>query len=76
MEYYRTDDGQIQASLAYRLGVVLQQYNSLKTEDTKYEVSLSLAILQNVQTNCKELIASMTKPERKQNPVVVDALGR
>jgi len=38
MEYFRTDDGQIQADLARRLGIVLEQYHYQIKSDEKYEV--------------------------------------
>lgn len=69
MEYYRTDDGQIQADLALRSGKILYQYSNLLTSHEKYEVSLSLIILQNLLTNCVELFNSMTRTEKKSNPL-------
>jgi len=69
MEYYRTEDGQIQASLALRLGKILYQYRHLLTTHEKYEVSLSIIILQNILTNCVELFNSMTSNEKKSNPL-------
>ena len=59
MEYFRTEDGQIQADLARRLGTVLKQYHSQIISIEKYEVSLSLSILQTLLTNCVELLDNM-----------------
>lgn len=40
MEYYRTDDGQIQADFARRLGRVLKQYHNAILPEEKYESCL------------------------------------
>ena len=62
MEYERTKEGLIQADLAKRLGTVLRQYSEFKINEEKFEVSLTLAILQNLLTNCMELLT-------KENPL-------
>ncbi len=68
MEYFRTKNGQIQADLSFRLGQILMQYTQqIKSED-KYEVTLCLAILQKLLTNCVELLNSMSKRARINNP--------
>jgi hypothetical protein len=68
MEYIRTDDGQIQADLARRLGVVLKQYNDLVLTSEKFEVSLSLSIFQTLSTNCVELSNVLEKKYKIGNP--------
>jgi len=69
MEYERTKEGLIQADLAQRLGVVLKQYYEYKLEEEKFEVSLTLAVLQNLLTNCMELFKRLSKKDRKENPL-------
>jgi hypothetical protein len=68
MEYYRTDDGQIQADLARRLGIVLEQYHQQIKSEEKYEVSLCLSILQMLLTNCIELLNNLKDRDKKDNP--------
>lgn len=68
MEYYRTDDGQIQADLAKRLGVVLKQYHEQVSSNEKYEVSLCLSILQTLLTNCVELLDGLKGGQRRNDP--------
>jgi hypothetical protein len=69
MEYERTKKGLIQADLAKRLGTVLEQYTKCEIDEDKFEVSLTLAILQCLLTNCMELFNSLKKKERKKNPL-------
>ncbi len=69
MEYYRTNDGQIQADLARRLGIVLKQYHEKINPPEKYEVSLSFSILQTLLTNCVELLNRIPKRKRENNPI-------
>jgi len=68
MEYYRTDDGQIQADLARRLGIVLEQYHREIRSHEKYELSLCLSILQMLSTNTMELLKKLKGSEKKLNP--------
>ena len=80
MEYHRTDDGQIQADLARRLGIVLRQYHEQISTHDKYEVSLSLSILQTLLTNCVELSDALTKKQNSADPfllhpIPMDKLG-
>lgn len=59
MEYRRTDDAQIQADFAGRVGQILMQYESLKTKlpiEEQYEATLSIALLQTMLTQCQELL--------------------
>jgi hypothetical protein len=69
MEYHRTEDGQIQADLARRLGIILKQYYDIVSNGEKYEVTLSLSILQTLLTNCIELMNSLNKRDKKDNPL-------
>lgn len=69
MEYYRTNDGQIQADLARRLGIILRQYHEKINVLEKYEVSLSFSILQTLLTNCVELLNKLPKKEKGNNPI-------
>jgi HEPN pEK499 p136 len=68
MEYFRTEDGQIQADFARRLGIVLKQYHQINLLE-KYEVSLSLTILQSLLTNCTELLNGLKSRETRENPL-------
>ncbi len=58
MEYDRRSiNDPIRASLAFRLGKVLESYyKNLSEKDDEYEVTLTLAILQTLLTNCIELL--------------------
>ena len=68
MEYFRTEDGQIKADFARRLGVILKQYHEQIISIEKYEVSLTLSILQSLLTNCVELLNGMKNSDKKNNP--------
>ena len=49
MQYWFTEDWQIYANLAYRLGMVLVQYkDEFNTKSEKYEVSLCIAVLSTI----------------------------
>lgn len=68
MEYFRDIDGQIQADIAYRLGRIILQYESLSLNPKqRFESTLYLAVLQNMLTNCIELLNSLSSRERKEN---------
>ena len=76
MEYFRDKDGQIQADIAFRLGRIILQYESISLKpEQKYESTLYLAVLQNMLTNCIELLNSLSKRERKENLILNIALG-
>ena len=64
MEYIETEDGQIQADFAHRVGQVLWQYEShtqhLDSEE-RFEATLTLCLLQSLMANCLELIRSQSK---------------
>ena len=68
MEYNRTDDGQIKADLANRLGIILKQYREIQHFSEKYEITLCLAILQILLTNCVELLNDIKKIQKHNNP--------
>lgn len=69
MEYFRTEDGQIQADLARRLGIVVKQYHKQIFTSEKYEVSLCLSILQTILTNCIELLNGLKTRDEQNNPL-------
>ncbi len=68
MEYYKTEDGQIQADFARRLGIILNQYRKQVISTEKYEVSLTLSILQSLLTNCVELLNQLKNSDKVKNP--------
>jgi hypothetical protein len=66
MEYFRDPKNQIQADIAYRLGIVAKQYSSASfPENENFSSTLDICILQNLLTNCVTLLDSMAKNERK-----------
>lgn len=68
MEYHREERNQIQADIAYRLGMVALQYRERELPPEKdFSVSLDICILQNLLTTCAELIDEMEKHERRQS---------
>lgn len=66
MEYVRTDEAQIYADFARRLGTVLRQYLSAEFKPT-YEATLSICLLQSLLTNCTEHIRAMASGERRRS---------
>ena len=71
MEYFRDKDGQIQADIAYRLGRIILQYESFSIpSEQKFESTLYLSVLQNILTNCIELLNSLSDREKKSNQIV------
>ena len=58
MEYDKTADGVIRASLAARVGALLCQYDSLPPSVSNFDATLALIALQFLLTNCSELIDS------------------
>lgn len=86
MEYERTSEGQIQASMALRAGKILLQYESfcmgLPVEE-KYEATLAISLLQMMLTNCSELLKKkgldkrgMTELENLKNESILDDPSR
>lgn len=82
MEYERTSEGQIQASMALRAGKILLQYESfckgLPAED-QFEATLAISLLQMMLTNCSELLKKkgldkrgMTELENLRNASILD----
>lgn len=68
-EYKRDKKGIIQADLAYRLGKALENYHYIVEENNeKYEVTLTLSILQTLLTNCMELLSTFSKGKSKLTP--------
>jgi hypothetical protein len=65
MEYYRDPKNQIQADIAYRLGIIVNQYRTLSAPaEEDFPVTLDVCILQNLLTTCTELLKSMSRNER------------
>ncbi len=64
-EYFRSENNQIQADLAYRLGKIVLQYEKANLYEKKYEVTLYLSTLQLLLTNCQELYRSMRHNDRR-----------
>jgi hypothetical protein len=65
MEYERTDDGQIQAAFAQRVGQVLVQYDAWRNQVPlmeRYESTLTIALLQSLLTMCQELLRKKRLP--------------
>lgn len=68
MEYFRDGSNKIQADIAYRLGHIALQYARLRLPDDRFfPQTLNLCILQNVLTNCVELVRAMSEHERRQS---------
>lgn len=66
MEYFRVPKVQIAADLAYRMGMIIIQYESaMKGKKDSYEVTLYLSVLQLLMTNCHESYRAMTSSEQK-----------
>jgi hypothetical protein len=67
MEYIETQDGQIQADFARRIGHVLLHYEAamerISPQDS-YEATLTICLLQALLTNCVELIKSKNRKDR------------
>jgi hypothetical protein len=55
-KYYTNSYGKIYSDLAYRLGVIAEQYDSLQIEDKyKYESTLYICVLQTLLTQFNEI---------------------
>ena len=66
MEYFRDPENQIQADIAYRLGMIANQYRTSRAPaEEDFSVTLDVCILQNLLTTCTELLKSMSRNERK-----------
>lgn len=79
MEYFRDEKYCVRASFASRLHALMSQYDQFSwslNPAEKYDVTLALCILQNLLTNCHELIGVMKKnhPDRW-NQQVSDIAG-
>jgi hypothetical protein len=73
MEYYRDPKNQIQADVAYRLGMIANQYRTLSAPtEEDFSVTLDVCILQNLLTTCAELLKSMSRNERQVNYPTAD----
>ncbi|MBU1097319.1 MAG: hypothetical protein KKB34_12620 [Bacteroidetes bacterium] len=68
MEYIRTEDAQIYAEIARRLGKIVIVYDQIEiAKDEKFEATLYLAVLQSLLTNCKEHIIQIRKNKKSDN---------
>ena len=58
MEYIHTNDCQIRSDIAFRLGVIITQYEkSIELNDIKnYNSTLYISVLQTLLTNCLEIL--------------------
>ncbi len=66
MEYFRDPRNQIQADVAYRLGVIASQYRTFSVPaEEDFSSTLDVCILQNLLTTCTELLKSMSRNEKK-----------
>ena len=68
MEYKLTEDAQIQASFAHRIGQIFLQYENYQTSlpiEEKFEATLVIALLHSMMAHCAELIKER-KPEKMQ----------
>jgi hypothetical protein len=73
MEYSRYPENQIQADIAYRLGMIANQYRTrCVPAEEDYSVTLDVCILQNLLTTCTELLNSMTRHERRASYLTAD----
>jgi hypothetical protein len=62
MKYFEDEKNRIQADMAYRVGMIQMQYQSLHvSQGAKFEDTLNLCLLQNLLTNCHELMSSMAR---------------
>ena len=65
MEYERTEDGEIQAAFAQRVGQLMVQYDDWRHKVpavAQYESTLTIALLQSLLTLCQELIRRKRVP--------------
>ncbi|HSV99551.1 MAG TPA: hypothetical protein VLI39_05220 [Sedimentisphaerales bacterium] len=73
MEYFRDPKNQIQADIAYRLGMIAKQYGALSAPpEEDFSVTLDVCILQNLLTTCIELLKSMSRNERRDSYLTSD----
>jgi len=73
MEYFRDPRNQIQADIAYRLGMIANQYRTLSAPaEEDFSMTLDVCILQNLLTTCTELLKSMSRSERQVNYLTAD----
>lgn len=73
MEYFRDPRNQIQADIAYRLGMIAMQYRTLSVPaEENFSVTLDVCILQNLLTTCTELFRSMSRNERRASCLTAD----
>jgi hypothetical protein len=62
MNYWEDDKHRIQADMALRIGKIALQYSTLDLPpDQDFTDTLHLCLLQNLLTNCKELVEAMAR---------------
>src|SRR5471032_997178 len=73
MEYFRDPKNQIQADIAYRLGMIANQYRTSRSPaEEDFSVTLDVCILQNLLTTCTELLKSMSRKEEQVKYLTAD----
>ena len=73
MEYFRDPRNQIQADIAYRLGMIASQYRTFSAPaEEDFSVTLDVCILQNLLTTCTELLKSMSRKEEQVKYLTAD----
>lgn len=78
MEYERTEDGQIQAAFAQRVGLLLVQYDNWRQqvpEVEQFESTLTISLLHSLLTMCQELIRKNTKKSGQPALVAIGQLA-
>ena len=67
MEYERTENGQIQATFAGRVGQILLQYDRCKEglpAHLQFDAALAISLLQSLLTQCQELLKKYRNPAK------------
>jgi hypothetical protein len=73
MEYFREHNNQIQADVAYRLGMIAHQYSGFDLpREERFTSTLELCILQSLLTQCMELLKTMARNESRRQYLTAD----
>ena len=73
MEVVREQKYEQAAALRDQERKIIEEIDTIvDIDEDKYEVSLTLAILQNLLTNCIELFNGLSRKEQKENPITND----
>ena len=70
MEYFQTDDAQIYADIAYRLGRIVEQYECFYLQlapEERFNSTLYLSILQILLTICEEHLNQLKTNSRHED---------